>query len=156
MSASNNVDDGYCLYQSPVSYYSVKVRSYLRYKGLNFSETLASDKVAKDIIKPATGGWRVIPVLETPQGKFIQDSSIILDELESIHKDRSISPPGLKQQAVSSLFELLGDEWLVFRRCITVGITKNSTLHIFLMPLAKAANPIGQKCYVGWAALYLR
>ena len=114
MRASTNVDDGYYLYQSPVSYYSVKVRSYLRYKGLVFSEVRASDKVAKEIIKPATGGWRVIPVLKTPQGEFIQDSSIILDELESIHKDRSITPPGLKQQTVSSLFELLGDEWLVF------------------------------------------
>ena len=114
MNAFNNVDDGHYLYGSPVSYYTVKVRSYLRYKGLVFSEIRASDKVAKDIIKPATGGWRVIPVLKTPQGEFIQDSSIILDELESMHKDRCITPPGLKQQAVSSLFELLGDEWLVF------------------------------------------
>ncbi len=114
MSSSHQLDNGYYLYGSPVSYYTAKVRSYLRYKGLVFSEVLASDKVAKEIIKPATGGWRVIPVLKTPQGDFIQDSSIILDELESIHKDRSITPPGLKQQVVSSLFELLGDEWLVF------------------------------------------
>ena len=114
MSATNNAEAGYCLYQSPVSYYSVKVRAYLRYKGLVFSEVPASDKVAKEIIKPATGGWRVIPIVKTPQGTFIQDSSIILDELESIHNERPITPPGLKQQAVSSLFELLGDEWLVY------------------------------------------
>jgi len=90
------------------------VRSYLRFKGLPFSEVRVSDKIAKDIIKPATGGWRVVPVVKTPQGEIIQDSSIILDELESIHRDRLITPTGLKQQAVSSLFELLGDEWLVF------------------------------------------
>jgi len=114
MRSSQPLDNGYCLYGSPVSYYTAKVRSYLRFKGLHFSEVRASDKVAKDIIKPATGGWRVIPVLKTPQGEFIQDSSIILDKLESIHRDRSITPTGLKQQAVSSLFELLGDEWLVF------------------------------------------
>jgi glutathione S-transferase len=106
-------DNGYCLYGSPVSYYTVKVRSYLRYKGLFFHPIRVTDKVAKDVIKPATGGWRVVPVLKTPQGDCIQDSSIILDELESVHKDRSITPSGLKQHVVSSLFELLGDEWLV-------------------------------------------
>jgi glutathione S-transferase len=113
----NSIDQGdnsYFLYGSPVSYYTVKVRSYMLYKGLPFHQVRVSEKIANEIIKPATGGWRVVPVLKTPQGDCIQDSSIILDELESVHKDRSITPPGLKQQLVSSLFELLGDEWLVY------------------------------------------
>lgn len=114
MNSNHRGDKGYCLYGSPVSYYTAKVRSYLHYKGLPFKQVRPSDKVAKDIIMPATGGWRVVPVVQTPQGDCIQDSSIILDELESAHKDRSITPPGLKQHVVSSLFELLGDEWLVF------------------------------------------
>jgi len=114
MTSSQQLDNSYYLYGSPVSYYTVKVRSYLRYKGLPFFDVRVSNKIAKDIIEPATGGWRVVPVLKTPKGDCIQDSSIILDELESVHKDRSITPPGLKQQVVSSLFELLGDEWLVF------------------------------------------
>lgn len=96
MSSNPQHDDGYCLYGSPVSYYTAKVRSYLRYKGLRFEQVRATEKVANQIIKPATGGWRVVPVLKTPQGDCIQDSSIILDELESVHKDRSISPPGRK------------------------------------------------------------
>lgn len=114
MSGAAHLDNEYCLYQSPVSYYSAKVRSYLRYKGIRFHEVLSSDRVAREIIKPATGGWRVIPVLKTPRGEFIQDSSIILDELEAIHKQRSITPEGVKQKVVSALFELLGDEWLLF------------------------------------------
>jgi glutathione S-transferase len=114
MSSKHRRDAGYCLYGSPVSYYTVKVRSYLRYKDLPFYETRVTNQVAKDVILPATGGWRVVPVLKTPQGDCLQDSSIILDELESIHKARSITPPGLKQQVASALLELLGDEWLVY------------------------------------------
>ena len=114
MSADPQRGEHYILYGSPVSYYTVKVRSYLRFKGLPFQQVRASEKVAREIILPATGGWRVVPVLMTPQGDCIQDSSIILDELESAHKDRSITPTGVKQQVVSSLFELLGDEWLVY------------------------------------------
>lgn len=103
----------YKLYQSPISYYSGKVRAYLRHKGLPFEEIVASDKIASTTIKPATGGWRVIPIVERPDGSFIQDSSIILDELEAQHLERSISPEGIKQKFVSALFELYGDEWLV-------------------------------------------
>ncbi|GAH11844.1 unnamed protein product [marine sediment metagenome] len=114
MSPNHQLDNDYYLYGSPVSYYTVKVRSYLLYKGLPFEQIRVSEKIANEIIKPATGGWRVVPVVKTPQGDCIQDSSIILDELEAAHSDRSITPPGLKQQVVSSLFELLGDDWLVY------------------------------------------
>ena len=103
----------YKLYQSPISYYSGKVRAYLRYKNLPFEEVMSSDKVASRVIKPATGGWRVIPIVEKADGGFIQDSSIILDELEIQHPERSITPEGIKQKFVSALFELYGDEWLV-------------------------------------------
>ena len=114
MNSTDKVDNRYYLYGSLVSYYTNKVHSYLRYKGLPFEQIGVSKKVANEIIKPATGGWRVVPVLETPQGNFVQDSSVILDELESTYKDRSITPSGLKQRLVSSMFELLGDEWLVY------------------------------------------
>lgn len=114
MNSSDQCDEHYQLYGPQVSYYTAKVRSYLIYKGLPFIQIPVSEKIADEVIKPATGGWRVVPVVRTPQGDCIQDSSIILDELESVHKDRSITPPGLKQQVVSSLFELLGDDWLVY------------------------------------------
>lgn len=114
MSSIPQAENSYILYGSPVSYYTVKVRSYLLYKNLPFEQVRVSEKVANEIIKPATGGWRIVPVVKTPQGDCIQDSSIILDELESVHTDRSITPYGLKQQVVSSLFELLGDDWLVY------------------------------------------
>jgi len=114
MTSSQHADNSFYLYGSPVSFCTVKVRSYLHYKGIPFVEVRATNKIFKEFIEPATDGWRVIPVLKTPQGHCIQDSSIILDELESAYTDRSITPPGLKQQVVSSLFELLGDEWLVF------------------------------------------
>lgn len=114
MTSSQHADNSFYLYGSPVSFCTVKVRSYLHYKGIPFVEVRATNKIFKEFIEPATDGWRVIPVLKTPQGHCIQDSRIILDELESAYTDRSITPPGLKQQVVSSLFELLGDEWLVF------------------------------------------
>ncbi len=114
MSNGDPSDPRYLLYGSQVSYYTVKVRSYLRFKGLQFQLLKVTNQIADDIIKPVTGGWRVVPILRTPQGKFIQDSSVILDHLEHVHSTHSITPPGIKQRVASALLELLGDDWLLF------------------------------------------
>jgi len=92
----------------------MKVFAYLRYKGLPFDLVKVTDQIAKDVIKPFTGGWRVVPIIYGPDSGYIQDSSLILDRLESLHSDRSILPTGLKQRVVAALFELLGDDWMVF------------------------------------------
>jgi len=104
----------YLLYGSRASYYTMKVFAYLRYKGLPFDLVKVTDQIAKDVIKPFTGGWRVVPIIYGPDSGYIQDSSLILDRLESLHSDRSILPTGLKQRVVAALFELLGDDWMVF------------------------------------------
>lgn len=144
----------YTLYQSPVSYYSGKTRAYLNYKNLPFEQVMASDKVAKEVIKPATKGLRIIPVVKTPEGKYIQDSSVIMDELELRHPEPSIEPLGAKQRLVSSLFELYGDEWLLlpamhyrwgFKRdnlafiLKNFGATRQPHWPAFLQPLAGVA-----------------
>lgn len=104
----------YLLYGSRASYYTMKVFAYLRYKGLPFDLVKVTDQIAEDVIKPLTGGWRVVPVLYGPDSGYVQDSSLILDRLESLHYEHSIQPKGLKQRVVAALFELLGDDWLVF------------------------------------------
>ena len=104
----------YLLYGSRASYYTMKVFAYLRYKGIHFDLVKVTDQIAEDIIKPFTGGWRVVPIIYGPDSGYVQDSSLILDKLESLHPQRSILPTGLKQRVVAALFELLGDDWLVF------------------------------------------
>ena len=102
----------YTLYGAPFSLYTGKARSYLRYKQIDFVEQLSTAKVYKNIIVPETG-VRFIPVLETPDGRFIQDTAVIMDELETKYPNRPILPSTPKQRIVSQLFELYGDEWLL-------------------------------------------
>jgi glutathione S-transferase len=114
MTANERAVPHYLLYGSRASYYTMKVFAYLRYKGLPFDLVKVTDQIAEDVIKPLTGGWRVVPVLYGPDSGYVQDSSLILDRLESLHSQHSIQPTGLKQRVVAALFELLGDDWLVF------------------------------------------
>ncbi len=95
-----------------VSYYTGKVRAYLRYKDIPFSERAASRDVYKNIILPRTG-LRMIPVLISDDDIAIQDTSDIIDFLEGRYPGAAIYPAGPVQKLVALLFEVYGDEWMV-------------------------------------------
>ena len=100
------------LYGAEISYYTGKVRAYLRWKGLRFEEIAADQRVYRTVILPRVG-FPVIPVLVLPDDTTLQDSTDILDALEARHPQPAITPPGPVQRLVARLLELYGDEWLV-------------------------------------------
>lgn len=102
----------YTLYGAQLSLYTGKIRSYLRYKQIPFSEVFSSLSVYKKIIIPNTG-VRFIPVVKTPTGEYLQDTSAIMDTLETTFPARSVRPESPKQQLVSAILEMWGDEWLL-------------------------------------------
>ncbi len=104
--------DTHILYAAEFSLYSGKARSYLRYKRIPFDEVLSSLKIYRNVIVPKTG-VRFIPVVQTPDGTFLQDTSHIIDTLEKIFVERPVIPTGPRQQLASLLLELYGDEWLL-------------------------------------------
>ena len=102
----------YILYGTEFSLYSGKARAYLRYKNIPYDEVLSTIGVYKKIIIPKTG-VKYIPVVKTPDNEYLQDTTNIIDQLESKHKDKSVYPSTPKQHLVSLLLELYGDEWLL-------------------------------------------
>lgn len=102
----------YTLYGAEISYFTGKVRAYLRWKGLPFDEVRANADVYRDVILPRVG-FPVIPVLTTPEGETLQDSTDIIEALELRHGEPSVVPASGVQRLASLLLELYGDEWLV-------------------------------------------
>ena len=102
----------YQLIAAEVSLYSGKARAYLRYKGVPFIEVFASRKVIATVVRPKTG-LSMIPVLLTPAGAAIQDTSAIIDHLEAAHPARAVYPETPVLRLASLLLELYADEWLV-------------------------------------------
>ncbi len=100
------------LYGTEFSLYTGKVRAYLRYKGIAYEEKLSTLNVYRKVIIPQTG-VRFIPVVQTPQGEFIQDTTDIIDTLEARFPERSVYPETPAQRLTALLFELMGDEWLL-------------------------------------------
>lgn len=104
--------DPYRLYGAQISYFTGKVRAYLRWKKLPYVEIPADANVYRDVIMPRVG-FPVIPVVVTPQDETLQDTTEIIEALERRHPEPSIQPPSPTQRLVAALLELYGDEWLV-------------------------------------------
>lgn len=103
--------DRYQLYGSEASYFTGKVRAYLRYKQIPFVEHPNSPENYRKVILPRVG-WRVIPVVVTPDGDTLQDSSDIIDALELRFPRAPVYPTTTKQRLAALLLEVYGDEWL--------------------------------------------
>lgn len=101
----------YTLYGGAISYYSAKARAYLNYKGIDYEELAATRAIYKTIILPKVG-WPVIPVVVTPAGETLQDTSDIIDALENEFPEAPVLPATPKQKVVALLLEVFGDEWL--------------------------------------------
>jgi len=103
--------ESFTLYGGDISYYTGKARAYLRYKAIPFTELPATRDVYKNIILPRVG-WPVIPIVVTPEDEVLQDTSDIIDALETRFPQAPIYPTGPRQRTVALMLEVYGDEWL--------------------------------------------
>jgi glutathione S-transferase len=103
------VSDVYRIFGAEVSPYSVKVRSYFRYKQIPHEWISRSASTQAEFQKFAK--LPLIPAVATPEGEGLQDSTPILLELERRFPEPSIHPDDPVLGFVSALVEEFGDEW---------------------------------------------
>jgi glutathione S-transferase len=101
--------DGYRILGAEMSPYSVKVRSYFRYKAIPHQWILRNADSQAEYEKHAR--MPIIPLVVTPEGKGIQDSTPIIDQLEKLYAEPSIHPDDPVTNFISALIEEFGDEW---------------------------------------------
>jgi len=111
----------YRLFTWELSYFSGKVRAYLRYKDRmgdlseGFEDVLATPELIFGLLTPATGSGAV-PQMQTSDGHWVQDSSDSIDFVEARHHKVPVVPSATdapRQVLASYLVELLADEWMV-------------------------------------------
>lgn len=101
----------YVLYGAYASFYTGKTRSYLRKKGIPFIERLPSHPRFRQVVSPAARSRR-IPILETPDGTVIQDTTEIFEHLEARIPEPAALPPGPRQRLAAYLIDLFASECL--------------------------------------------
>src|ERR1700747_485701 len=101
--------DLYRIFGAEMSPYSVKVRSYLRYKAIPHQWILRNAESHADY--QAHAKLPIIPLVVTPQGTGIQDSTPIIDQMERLFPEPQVHPDDSVARFVSALIEEFGDEW---------------------------------------------
>ena len=101
----------YLIYGAELSPYSVKVRSYFRYKEIPHKWIVRNATTQKDFDKLAK--IQVVPLVLTPEGKVLQDSTPVIQKLEQVFTQKSITPKEPDTAFVSRLIEEYADEWAV-------------------------------------------
>jgi glutathione S-transferase len=100
---------GYRIIGAEMSPYSVKVRSYFRYKGIPHQWVLRNSGSQAEFEKYAK--LPIIPLVIRPDGTGIQDSTPIIEAMEKLNPEPSIHPQGDVAHFISALIEEFGDEW---------------------------------------------
>jgi len=101
--------DPYRIFGAELSPYSVKVRSYCRYKGIPHRWIIRSAAVQEEYQKYAK--LPIIPLVVTPEKTGLQDSTPIIEYLESLYPTPAIHPADPVTRFISALVEEFGDEW---------------------------------------------
>ncbi len=104
------MSDAYRLFGVEASPYSVKVRSYLRYKGIPHIWIVRRMDQMTEFSRYAK--LPLVPLVVTPDGQGWQDSTPILDKLEALFPEPSTLGQGGISPFVSLLVEEFADEWV--------------------------------------------
>ena len=102
----------YVLWGSPHSYYTGKIRSYLIKKGVPYREEFAFHPQFQARILPAVRHV-VLPILETPDGRILQDTTDMIEHLEAVMPLPLMIPETPVQKAVAWLLGAFGSEALL-------------------------------------------
>lgn len=99
----------YKIFGAEISPYSVKVRSWFRYKGIPHAWTPRSEDNMAEYRQYAK--LPLIPLVVTPEQAGMQDSTPIIDTLEAAFAEPSVHPQDAVSRFVSVLLEEFADEW---------------------------------------------
>ena len=126
-------DQQHVIFGSEYSPFSVKVRSYFRYKNIphewrprNRDNQAEFQKLAK---------LPLIPLVLSPDGTVQQDSTPIIEAFEEKFPDPALQPPSETLSFLSLLIEDYADEWLW-----------RPAMHVSLSLVAHRGSGGGERC----------
>ena len=132
----------YLIFGSEMSPYSVKVRSYFRYKQLPHQWIARGPDNEADYKRFAR--LPIVPTVATPEDEGLQDSTPIMERLEAAFPEPATHPTDPALRFLSELIEEFGDEWgnkLMFHHRWYAEVDKlasSQTLARLMMPRGEA------------------
>ena len=91
------------------SYFTRKVTGYLDYKGIRWR---LQPSIGVNLEARAAGWNGGIPVVTTPEGEMMWDSTAVILHLENRHPQPAVSPPHPTLRFLAHVLDDFSDEWL--------------------------------------------
>src|SRR5262245_34621391 len=101
------MSNAYRIFGNELSPYSVKVRSYFRYKKIPHDWLIRDSTNQAEFQQYAK--LPLIPLVITPEGTGIQDSTPIIEQFETLYPEPSIQPGDPALSFLSALIEEYAD-----------------------------------------------
>ncbi|MAI78573.1 MAG: glutathione S-transferase [Deltaproteobacteria bacterium] len=98
------------VYGSKISYYTGKLEGYLRYKEIPYRFVALSPSIGRRLRRET--GTSQIPAVELPDGRFMTDTTPMIDWFEAHYPEPSVIPSDPLQAFASRLVEDYAEEWL--------------------------------------------
>ena len=99
----------YRIFGAELSPYSVKVRSYFRYKRIPHQWIVRDQNTMAEFQRLAK--LPLVPLVVTPEGEALQDSTPILEAMEARFPEPALQPRDATLAFLSALLEEYADEW---------------------------------------------
>lgn len=102
----------YTLYKMDISYFSGKIEAYLRYKEIPYESIECCDDIKAFHRVGYKTGFQKVPAIEMSDGKWLFDTTPMIQWLERNHSGRPVLPDDPALRFVALLIEDYGDERL--------------------------------------------
>ena len=79
------------VYGSEISYFTGKLEAYLRYKEIPYERIPMTTRLFRRVIPQKTGAAQM-PAVELPDGRWMTDTTPMIDWFESQHPEPSVIP----------------------------------------------------------------
>ncbi len=99
------------VYGSEISYFTGKLEAYLRYKEIPYERVAMTARHVNRTVRRATGVAQM-PAVELPDGRWMTDTTPIIEWLEREMPEPAVLPRDPLQAFASRLLEDYADEWL--------------------------------------------
>ncbi len=99
------------VYGSRISYFTGKLEGYLRYKEIPYELIAMTPRYFGRIVPQKTGAAQM-PAVELPDGRWMTDTTPMIEWLETQHPEPPVIPRDPLQAFASRLVEDYADEWM--------------------------------------------
>lgn len=138
------MSDIYKIFGAEMSPYSVKMRSYFRYKKIphQWFQRFQNEEEFQRLAR-----LPLMPLVVSAEGDSLQDTTPVIEKMEQVFPDPSVHPDDSTLAFLSALIEEYGDEWgmkLMFHHRWISKADQLATSHI----LARELHPYGSREFV--------